>query len=144
MKQKICIIGNGLTGLTSALILGDLNIKIDLIHSNNNKQIKDNRSTALSATNYNFLLRFLGKKYSKLFWPSSKVDLFYQSGNMYKHFINFEKKDENLMFIYENKKIREIILRKLKKNKNIKIIKRNVKKLDSKNSAVIFGNKKIY
>ena len=144
MKQKICIVGNGLTGLTSALILGDLNIKIDLIHSNNNRQTRDNRTTALSASNYNLLLRFLGKKYSTLFWPSRKVDLFYQSGNMYKHFINFEKKDENLMFIYENKKIREIILRKIKKNKNIRIVKGKVKSLDSKNSAVSVGNKKIY
>ena len=31
IKQKICIIGNGLTGLTAALILGKLNLDVHLI-----------------------------------------------------------------------------------------------------------------
>ncbi len=30
-KQKICIIGGGLSGLASALVLSDLDVNIDLI-----------------------------------------------------------------------------------------------------------------
>ena len=30
-KQKICIIGNGLTGLTTALMLGELDLEVNLI-----------------------------------------------------------------------------------------------------------------
>ena len=33
-KQKICIIGDGLTGLTSALVLSQLDLDIDLVSKN--------------------------------------------------------------------------------------------------------------
>ena len=51
-KQKICIIGDGLAAYASALMLGNLNIEIDLIQKKNKiKKIKDNRSIALSENN---------------------------------------------------------------------------------------------
>ena len=37
-KQKICIIGNGLTGLTAALILGKLNLDVHLIAAPDKKR----------------------------------------------------------------------------------------------------------
>ena len=37
-RQKICIIGNGLTGLTTALILGKLNLDIHLIAAPSEKK----------------------------------------------------------------------------------------------------------
>ena len=50
-KQKICIIGDGLAGLTTALSLIDLPLSIDLFHrkqsiKKNHKQ--DKRTTAIS------------------------------------------------------------------------------------------------
>mgnify|MGYP001197624948 CR=1 FL=1 len=38
IKQKICIIGNGLTGLTAALILGKLNLDVHLIAAPDKKR----------------------------------------------------------------------------------------------------------
>ena len=38
-KQKICIIGDGLAGLTTAIILSKENVNIDL-YSNNQKKVK--------------------------------------------------------------------------------------------------------
>ena len=38
IKQKICIIGNILTGLTAALILGKLNLDVHLIAAPNKKE----------------------------------------------------------------------------------------------------------
>ena len=38
-KQKICIIGGGLTGLITAITLSKLNLKIDLITGNINQYI---------------------------------------------------------------------------------------------------------
>ena len=40
-RQKICIIGNGLTGLTAALILGKLNLDVHLIAAPDKKKSKD-------------------------------------------------------------------------------------------------------
>ena len=41
IKQKICIIGNGLTGLTAALILGRLNLDVHLIATPEGENRKD-------------------------------------------------------------------------------------------------------
>ena len=46
IKQKICIIGNGLTGLTAALILGRLNLEVHLIATPEGEKRKDVRTTA--------------------------------------------------------------------------------------------------
>ena len=57
-KQKICIIGNGLTGLTAALVLSELNIETHLIGKFKfNEEFFDNRTTAISPSNYDFLLK---------------------------------------------------------------------------------------
>ncbi len=40
-KQKVCIIGGGLTGLVTAITLSRLNLEIDLVTSDNiNKKFK--------------------------------------------------------------------------------------------------------
>ena len=60
-KQKICIIGDGLAGLTAAIILSKENIEIDLYSSENKnkKTKKDNRTTAISESNYKFIKKKL-------------------------------------------------------------------------------------
>ena len=40
-KQKICVIGDGLSGLTAALVLSNLDIDVDFITKN--KQEKKNK-----------------------------------------------------------------------------------------------------
>ena len=40
-KQKVCIIGGGLTGLTTALCLSQLNLDIDLITENINQSLQN-------------------------------------------------------------------------------------------------------
>ena len=54
-KQKICIIGGGLTGLVTALALSRLNLKIDLISGDIVQNQRSNRTTAISKDNFNFL-----------------------------------------------------------------------------------------
>ena len=67
-KQKICIIGGGLTGLITAITLSKLNLSIDLITDNTNKIVKSNRTVAISQDNYDFL--------QKLNCPFYKVSSF--------------------------------------------------------------------
>ena len=76
-KQKICIIGGGLTGLITALTLSRLNLRVDLITGNINQDIKSNRTIAISQDNYDFLKKLKIFKFSKKeFWPCSKVKLY--------------------------------------------------------------------
>ena len=54
-KQKICIVGDGLSGLMTALVLGqDPGLEIDLITKNRLKN-RDKRTTAISDTNFKFI-----------------------------------------------------------------------------------------
>ena len=54
-KQKICVIGTGLSGLITAFTLSKLDINVDLIAENGVKSPATNRTTAVSQNNYNFL-----------------------------------------------------------------------------------------
>ncbi len=143
-KQKICIVGNGLTGLTVALVLSKLNISIDLIGKFDRSKFFDNRTTAISPSNYEFLLKFLKKNNSQLFWPSKKIDLYHEQSGEYFRFMNFENQGKNLMYTIENFKLRNIFFNQVKNRKNLRILSGEVKKIDEKNSIVFFKNKKFY
>ena len=56
-KQKICIIGGGVTGLITAISLSKLNCEIDLIIDNFSKNLKSNRTIAISNSNLNLLIK---------------------------------------------------------------------------------------
>ena len=127
-KQRICIVGDGLSGLMSAIALNNLpNLEVHLI-AKKNKLKKDKRTTAISASNYEFIQEFLSKLDKKLFWPSKKIDLFYESNDQKINFLNFSEDKNNLLYIFENDKIKEVLNREIKKKK-IKIIKKSINKL---------------
>ena len=50
-KQKICIIGGGLTGLITAITLSKLNCEIDLVADSFGKNTKSSRTIAISENN---------------------------------------------------------------------------------------------
>ena len=73
-KQKICVIGDGLAGLMTALVLSKSDIQIDLIFKNKKvKKFTDCRTTAISENNYKSLINFIGNKYSKIFFESKEI-----------------------------------------------------------------------
>ena len=144
IRQKICVIGNGLTGLTTALILSKLDIDIHLIGDFKSiKNFSDNRTTAISSSNYNFLKKFLKKKDPKFFWPSTKIDLYYEELDKILNFLNFEKDGKPIMYTIHNLKLRKIILEKIKSDRKIKIINTHVKEIDQKNSTINLKGKNI-
>ncbi len=141
-KQKICVIGDGLSGLTAALVLSNLDINVDFITKNKQeKKINDPRITAISPTNFKFLNKYLDKKDNKLFWPCKKINLFYEKINQLYNFINFSEDQKNLLYIIKNNDLKKVLLKKIKRKKNIKIISNEVKKVDTKNSCILFGKK---
>lgn len=144
IRQKICVIGNGLTGLTAALILSKLDIDIHLIGDFKSiKKFSDNRTTAISSSNYNFLIKYLKKKDSKFFWPSTKIDLYYEEKDKILNFLNFEKDGKPIMYTIHNLKLRKIILEKIKSDRKIKIINTHVKEIDQENSTINLQGKSI-
>ena len=71
-KHKICIVGGGLTGLISALVLTKKGLDIDLIVENTSPKNKDLRVTAISEKNMEFLKSTIKNINLKLFYPVKK------------------------------------------------------------------------
>ena len=127
-KQRICIVGEGLTGLMSAIALNNLpNLEVHLI-AKKNKILNDKRTTAIAASNFNFVQDIMSKLDKKLFWPSKKINLFYETKDQKINFLNFNE-DNNLMYVFENNKVKEVLMKEIKKKK-IKIIKKNITKIN--------------
>ena len=144
--QKICIIGNGLAGLSAALVLSLENIKVDLYTGNYKKAKieKDERTTAISESSYQFIKKKLNTKNSNIFWPCKEIQLFYEDRNIISNFLNFEEKNKNLMYIFKNKELKKNLNKKIKKKKNIKLIKKNVTNVDYMNSSILLNKKKFF
>jgi len=144
--QKICIIGNGLAGLSAALVLSLENIKVDLYTGNYKKTKieKDERTTAISESSYQFIKKKLNTKNSNIFWPCKEIQLFYEDKKIISNFLNFEEKNKNLMYIFKNKELKKNLNKKIKKRKNIKLIKKNVTNVDYMNSSILLNKKKFF
>ncbi len=128
-KQRICIIGDGLSGLTTAITLNNLNkAEVHLI-SDKTKKTLDKRTTAISDSNYKFLKENINSIDNKLFWPSKNIKLFYENRKSKVNFLNFKEEKNNLLYIFENYKYKKLLLKEFKKKK-IKKIKKKIENLD--------------
>ena len=142
--QKICIIGDGLSGLVTALALKQLDLNIDLFYKKKNtSKIIDTRTTAISRSNYNFLEKVITSKNKNLFWPCKKINLYNENKNELLNFLNFEDNNKNLMYIFKNEKLKKKIKSILIKNKNINFINEKISDINSSENSVRFKNKKI-
>jgi len=128
-KQRICIVGDGLSGLTSAIALNNLpNIEVHLISRKGHKK-QDKRTTAISESNFNFLIDNLKNLNNKMFWPSKNIELFYETDHKKINFLNLREDKSNLLYVFENDKIKNILTKQIKKNK-IKTFYKNIKNLN--------------
>ena len=142
-KHKICIVGGGLTGLISALVLSEKGLDIDLIIENSKSKKKDLRVTAISENNFEFLKSSLKNINLNFFFPVKKIHLFFEKTNQLKNFLNFEE-NKNLMFFFENRLIKEHLTKLLRKTK-IKIRKKTIKSVDlAKNRVSTNTSSKVY
>ncbi len=143
-KQKICVLGNGLTGLTTALMLGKLGHRVDLISKKNNKKIIDHRVTAISPSNYKNLIHNLGDNCKKIFWPCDKIKLYYENLEKFVNFMSFENNEKKVMYIVENQKLNKSINKVIKRNKNINIIQADIKKISPEKTSLLIKKKEFF
>ena len=147
-KQRICIVGDGLSGLMTAALLAQVpGIEVNLIAKKGTK-IKDNRTTAISDTNLKFINQNITSLGQKLFWPSKKIELFYETSKGKINFLNLNETNSNLMYVFENNKVKSLLMKEVSKNK-IKLIRKDVKNLEEfKNYDLVIlcvgGQSKIY
>jgi 2-octaprenyl-6-methoxyphenol hydroxylase len=144
-QQKICIIGDGLAGLTTAAILSKQNIIIDLYtgKKKNNASL-DIRTTAISESNYHYIKKNLNLRNSNLFWSCKGINLFFEDREKIINFLNFNEKKKNFMHIFQNKDLKKQLDKLILSKKNIKLINKNIESYSSEDSFVISGKKKIF
>jgi 2-octaprenyl-6-methoxyphenol hydroxylase len=122
-KQKICIVGGGLTGLVTAITLSRLNIKVDFISGKNkNGNIISNRTTAISQNNYDFLKKLKIFKFSKKeFWPCAHMKLYTKDEKeKFNEIFEIKKDKKQVLYMLDNSTIIKHMIRNIKKNKLIK------------------------
>ena len=132
-KQKICIIGGGLTGLVTAISLSKLNCSIDLITGNAVQNLKSNRTIAVSENNFDFLNKLnISESLKREVWTCSIMKLYTEIKNekFSKIFeLNNENKQEKILYMLENSKIMKLMMNKIQQIKSISV--KNHKKVSS-------------
>ena len=144
--HKICIIGNGLAGLSTAAMLSHENITIDLYAESNkkNKSKKDNRTTAISESSYQFIKQKLNIGNKKIFWPCNEIDLFFEDKGKINKFLQYKEKKKNLMYIFQNKELKKKLIEIILKKKNIKLIKKNILDVNSSDGSISLNKNKFF
>ena len=126
-KQKICIIGGGLTGLITAISLSRHNCKIDLVTGNIKENHKNKGTVAISENNLDYINKLnISKSLKKIAWPCSIMELY--SENKSKKFskileLNNNKKTKKILYMVQNSKINKLMINKIKKINCISIKK---------------------
>jgi len=126
-KQKICIIGGGLTGLVTAICMSKFDCEIDLVTGNLVKNFKSGRTIAISEENFNFLNKLnISEFLKKEIWICSKMKLYTESENekLLEVFeMDKQNKKENIFYMLENSKIMKLMINRIKKIKSISLRK---------------------
>jgi 2-polyprenyl-6-methoxyphenol hydroxylase-like FAD-dependent oxidoreductase len=125
-NTDVLIVGSGLVGLVAAHSLSALNYKVTLVDKkkfiNSKNSFKDTRTVAVSEGSKIFLERlnlwaFL-KNYSE---PIKNINV-YDRSSRNKIFFNNQIKNKKLGYVIENIKFSKILINKLKKFKNTKVL----------------------
>ena len=127
-KQRICVVGDGLTGLMTAITLNNIpELEVNLVAKKKLRN-KDKRTTAISDTNFGFLKENIKGLKDSYFWPSNKIELFYETKKNNINFLNLNETKSNLMHVFENHKIINFFFKEILKRK-INIIQKKIKNL---------------
>ena len=60
------------------------------------------------------------------------------------NFLNFDEKNKNFMYIFQNKDLTKKLYTIISKKKNIKLIKKNINTINNENGFIILEKKKLY
>ena len=118
--------------------LGKLNLKVDLISGKKKNNNIDVRTTAISPSNLNFLKKQNLNIKDHQIYNCNEINLFFEkSKNNFTKFINYENNKKDIIHIIENEKLKKILNNKIKKNKNIKTVLKDVVDIDYGKTTIL-------
>jgi len=143
-KQKILILGDGLTAKLAASLLSKLDLEIELVALKSNFQEKNNRTIAISNSNFNFFKKFFCNIESKkIFWPIDRIKIYDDKINV-SELLDFNSplKNTNIAYVGYNNKIKFFLEKQINKNLKTSYLKlEKIKKIiKNKNSYQLILN----
>jgi 2-octaprenyl-6-methoxyphenol hydroxylase len=129
--MKVCILGNGLSGLALAKALVNQNIYVDILAQKKDYKLSKSRTLGISKSNTNFFNKNI-INIEKLVWKLKKIEIFSENLKNEK-ILSFESDNSHLFSIIKNNELYQILEKNLSKNKYFK-------KIFSKNKNFSFIN----
>ena len=113
--MKVCILGNNLTALTLAKTLVNLKINVEVLYAKKNLDPGKTRTIGISKSNIDFFNEKI-ININPILWKLKKIEIF--SDNLTgEKLINFEKNNEQIFSIIQNRNLYKILKNDLAKNK---------------------------
>ena len=113
--MTVCIIGNGISGLTLAKALVGKNIYVDLFTQKKGLKINQSRTLGISKSNSDYFNKDI-TNIDKLLWKLKKIEIF--SDNLKKEkLVNFVNNNDQLFSIIKNQELYKILEKSLLKNR---------------------------
>ena len=135
--MRVCIIGSGLSALTLAKALVNLNIIVDVDTENKKEKINQSRTIGISKSNLEYFNKNIINIEKKI-WKLKKIEIY--TDNLKKEkILKFENNDDQLFSIVKNYKIYDLLNSNLSNNKYFNKIKLT-KKLIASNKYDLFIN----
>lgn len=117
--MNICIIGDGLTGLSLAKNLINKKINIHFYHKSKIKNLSSSRTIGISKNNLEFFRKEIHKIPKKSLWGIKKIEIFsekLEKENLFK----FENDEDNLFYMVKNDDLYKSLISEISKNKLFK------------------------
>ena len=120
--MKVSIIGNGLTGLTLATTLVNLDIRVDILSDQKTKKNNKFQTLGISKSNIDFFNENI-LDIKKFLWNINKIEILSENLRN-KKILNFSNKGNTLFSIIRNFDLYNHLFLNLKKNKLVKFKKK--------------------
>ena len=114
--MNICIIGDGLTGLSLAKNLVNKKINVHFYHKNKTGNSSSNRTIGISKNNLEFFKKEIDTIDSKKLWEINKIEIYSEKLGE-ESLLNFEQDKNNLFYMVKNDDLHKILQNKTSKNK---------------------------
>ena len=135
--MRVCVIGSGLSALTLAKALVNLNIFVDVDKQNKKEKINRSRTIGISKSN----LKYFNKNIiniEKKIWNLKKIEI-YSENLKNEKILKFEDNKDQLFSIVKNYQIHDLLNENLRNNKYFKVIKLNRKLIASNKYDLIIN-----
>ena len=117
--MNICIIGDGLTGLSLAKNLINKKINVHFYHKNKIEDLSSSRTIGISKNNLEFFRKEIYKIPKKNFWEIKKIEIYSEKLEK-ENLLRFENDKDSLFYMIKNDDLHKLLINKISKNKFFK------------------------